>query len=80
MSIAWQIGKESNKYGRCIEIVLARNGVTGLFSRLRVNTRTLERFLYRIQESDLAENPEGTSKKPIRDVPFFRVSFFSLNS
>ena len=34
------------------EIILARNNVTGLFSRLRLNTHTLERFLYRVQESD----------------------------
>ena len=53
-SIAWEIGKENNKYGRGNEIILARNSVTGLLSRLRVNTHTPERFLYRIQESDMA--------------------------
>ena len=54
-SIAWQIGKENNKYGICNEIILARSSVSGLFSRLvRVNTRSPERFLYRIQESDPA--------------------------
>ena len=46
-SIAWQTGKENNKDGRRNEINLARNSVTGLFSRLRVNTHTPERFLYR---------------------------------
>ena len=51
-SIAWQRSKENNKYGRRNEIILARNIVTGLLSRLRVNTHTPERFLYRIQESD----------------------------
>ena len=30
-------GKENNKYGRPDEVVWARNSVTGLFSRLRVN-------------------------------------------
>ena len=54
-SIAWEIGKENNKYGRRNEIVLARNSVTGLLSRLRVNTHTPERFLYRIwQQSETA--------------------------
>ena len=54
LTIAWQIGKENNKYGGSNEIILTRNGATGLFSRLLVNTHTLERFLYRIQESDPA--------------------------
>ena len=54
LSIAWQMRKENNKYFRCNEIILARNSVTGLFSTLRVNTHTPERFFYRIQESDAA--------------------------
>ena len=48
--IAWQRGKENYKYGGRNEIILARNCVTGLFSRLRVNTHSPERLLYRIQE------------------------------
>ena len=46
--------KENNKYGRRNEIIFARNSVTGLFSRLRVNTHTPDRFLYLIRESDPA--------------------------
>ena len=44
----------NNKYGRRNKIILARNGVTGLLSRLHVTTHTPERFLYWIQESDPA--------------------------
>ena len=46
--------QENNKYGRCNEIILAQNSVTGLFYRLRVNTHTPEHFLYRIRKSDPA--------------------------
>ena len=46
--------QKNNKYGRRIEIILAENSVTGLLSSLFVNTHTLERFLYRIQESNTA--------------------------
>ena len=41
-------------YGRCNEIILIQNSVPGLFSRLRVNIHTPERFLYRFQENDPA--------------------------
>ena len=43
--IAWQVGKENNKYGGRNEIVSAKNGVTGQFYRLYLNTRTKKRFL-----------------------------------
>ena len=46
--------KENNKYGRRNEIILAQNSVTGLFSMLRVDTHTPERFLYRVQERNPA--------------------------
>ena len=45
---------EDSKYGRRNEIISAQNSVTGLFSRLRVNTDTLEGFLYRIHQIDPA--------------------------
>ena len=43
-SIAWQVGKENNKYGGRNEIVSAQNGVTGQFYRLYLNTRTKKRL------------------------------------
>ena len=54
-SIAWQVGKESNKYGGHNEIVSAQNGVTGQFDRLYLNTRTKKRFFKnQIHETDSA--------------------------
>ena len=37
LSIAWQIGKGNNKYGRRNKIILARDSVPGLFSSLCIN-------------------------------------------
>ena len=43
--------QKDTKYARRNEIILERNSVPELFSRLRVNTNTPECFSYRIQES-----------------------------
>ena len=50
-SIAWQIGKENNKYGGRNEIILAQNSVTGLFSSRRVNTHTPEQWVWTLELS-----------------------------
>ena len=91
-SIAWQIDKGNNKYGGRNEIILARNSVIGLFSRLRVNTHTPKRFLYRIQESDpawkvirsgyfsLSDFRDSESKFTANALPVFRSALFDLHA